>query len=241
MQTPHLLVAVATALASLMATSVQAQTAIYPSVNPINITVPGAYKLMGNISVAVGKVGLTVTVDNVTIDLNGHTITGSTRRCEQTQSAFEQTCTLVFTANENIPGIAGRDNLVVRNGSVQGFGIGVQFTGGGRAESLTLRHNQVGLSQRLAYPTTVSGMGGLQVSEVTAEFNQWGMQLSSAMVDRALVKSNQYGITAINGAFPVLVRNSFIVGSEVGLQFGIVDPSTRFTGNLYPTRSTVSF
>lgn len=241
MNTTRFLATATAALASLLATGAQAQTQIFPIGATVVLSQPGAYKLMGNLTVPQGKTALSVTADGVSIDLNGFALIGSTRSCEQPQGSFTPSCNLAYSANETVPGIAGRDNLIVRNGRIQGFGIGVQFTCGGRAENLTLRHNRTGIQQQLNYPMTLGGMGGVQVSDVVVEFNQFGMQLSSAMVDRALVKNNQYGISTPSGAFPVLVRNSLIVGQEVGVSYAYLDTSTRFIGNRLPMSGTTPF
>src|SRR6187397_293339 len=45
--------------------------------NVFRITQPGSYYLTGNVIAAGGKHGITVTVSNVTIDLNGFALDGS--------------------------------------------------------------------------------------------------------------------------------------------------------------------
>jgi hypothetical protein len=80
---------------------------------PLNITAPGHYYLNGNLSSA-SDAGITVDADNVTIDLMGFCLTG----------------------NPDFNGIRilnGRSNVEVRNGTVTGWGMGVE--GGSSASS----------------------------------------------------------------------------------------------------------
>lgn len=72
------------------------------------ITAPGSYVLTANISVTSGN-GLAITADNVTIDLNGFSISSTAN----TGSGIQ--------VNSN------SQRLVVRNGTVSGFGVGVNI------------------------------------------------------------------------------------------------------------------
>lgn len=76
---------------------------------PYFITSPGSYRLTGNLTVPASKNGIDVGQPNVTIDLNGFSITG---------------------AGGSAPiGIdaAGQSGVTVENGTVTGFGIGVEL------------------------------------------------------------------------------------------------------------------
>jgi parallel beta-helix repeat protein len=68
-----------------------------------NITQPGSYYLTGNLVVGAGGVGIQVSADNVTIDLNGFTISG-----------------VGASMGINVP--ATRRYLTVKNGVVRDFG-----------------------------------------------------------------------------------------------------------------------
>jgi hypothetical protein len=81
---------------------------------PATITLPGTYYLRQNLQVNMTAPGaaLLIQADDVTIDLNGHTITNL--------AAGPQVWT------EGIHG-RNRKNVIVRNGTVVGFQIGVDF------------------------------------------------------------------------------------------------------------------
>ena len=84
---------------------------------PYTISSPGVYTVGSNLSVT-GANGITITSDDVVVDLAGHTITGASN----TQYAG----VLCFTsASSNQP----RRNLVVKNGTIRGFKLGVYLTG----------------------------------------------------------------------------------------------------------------
>ena len=58
---------------------------------PITLSVPGSYKLTGNLVVPGGLNGIEITSDNVTLDLNGFRIAGSGRSEEHT-SELQSPC-----------------------------------------------------------------------------------------------------------------------------------------------------
>lgn len=101
---------------------------------PVTISTGGSYRLTGNLTVASsGTNAISVTSDNVTIDLNGHTIGGpnSCSGCPATS------CTATGAGN----GIDGNVlNLVVRNGTIRGMG-GAGIRGRGTFERLLLDQN----------------------------------------------------------------------------------------------------
>jgi hypothetical protein len=91
---------------------------------PYKITQPGSYKLSGNLVVPANLDGIDINVSNVTIDLNGFTISG-TVTCSAI-GIISISCTNVTT----VKGIfAAADNIIVRNGSLVGFGWGMQLSG----------------------------------------------------------------------------------------------------------------
>lgn len=89
------------------------------------ITQPGSYYLTGNITGASGKVGIEVSASNVSIDLNGFSVTG---------------------VAGSLSGISGgvQSNISIRNGTVRSWGsLGVNLVSatGGRIEDLSLIGN----------------------------------------------------------------------------------------------------
>ena len=81
------------------------------------ISQPGSYELVNNLTATTNDDCLVITTDFVTVDLAGFSITGSTR--------FPNVKGSGITAGDNTIGIA------VRNGSILGFGIGVDLGGDG--------------------------------------------------------------------------------------------------------------
>ncbi len=105
------------------------------------ISQPGSYKLSGNLQAKdTNTTPIVVTADNVTIDLNGFTISG-TNVCAYSfvQNAFACTFT---TAQNGIDG-GGSRNLTVSNGTVSGMGqFGINTLGvGSQISSVTVTYN----------------------------------------------------------------------------------------------------
>ncbi|MDX2145905.1 MAG: hypothetical protein SFZ23_00145 [Planctomycetota bacterium] len=71
------------------------------------ITEPGSYYLTGNLDVGNGKSGIEIAADRVTIDLNGFSINGSASSLDGISTAGQP-----------------RRSIVVRNGTIRGFGDG---------------------------------------------------------------------------------------------------------------------
>jgi parallel beta-helix repeat protein len=107
---------------------------------PYKITEPGSYRLSGNLEVkAADTTAINIDASNVTIDLNGFSITGP-------------------GSSVGLYGIAdlGADTAVaVRNGTIAGFSYGLQLAGAGGLkdavtgaiiENITVYNNGVGIS-----------------------------------------------------------------------------------------------
>lgn len=85
-------------------TAIQSLTTSGDATNQYRIFTPGSYYLTGNINGVVGKNGIQVNTNNVTIDLNGFAMIGVAGSLD----------------GINIPG--GRVDVAVRNGSVRNWG-----------------------------------------------------------------------------------------------------------------------
>ena len=82
---------------------------------PVTLSQPGSYRLTGNLNVD-QETAIVVSSDNVSIDLNGFSIIGTTV-CSGTNS--EVSCTPTsFTQGIS----SNHDNIIVRNGSIIGMG-----------------------------------------------------------------------------------------------------------------------
>lgn len=85
---------------------------------PVSITQAGSYRLTG--SLAIGNTaldGITITADEVTLDLNGFAVTNDVT-CDNVGSAVS--CTATGTDGQGVDA-EGQARLSVRNGSVRGF------------------------------------------------------------------------------------------------------------------------
>lgn len=178
---------------------------------PITIKVPGVYRLTSDLTVMYGGSAIDVTVDGVTIDLNGFSIIGSARTCSQTQFSWALTCTAPVPANSY--GVRGRDSLVVRNGRIQGFEAAVKTTGGGQFDDLILRHNDYGIWQP-AGTTPTNSMPGLRITRVLAEFNQNGAMLENGFIQNSEFKGNGNGVL---GTYWVTVNASTVYRNTAGI------------------------
>jgi hypothetical protein len=114
----------------------------------ITITAPGSYVLQGNVTVASGN-GIVIQSENVTLDLNGFTISSTT------VSPAEGTGILI-SANQTA---ATHKNVTIRNGFIRG---GSTYSGGDT-------FSDVGFSEgiRVGYESSSVTDLNLRVSEVT--------------------------------------------------------------------------
>ena len=95
---------------------------------PVTISESGSYRLTGNLDLtaeSTSRSGISITTDNVTIDLNGFSILGQT----VCSGLPVTTCTITGSGS----GIAGSsENIKVENGTIRGMpGYGVTLTGSG--------------------------------------------------------------------------------------------------------------
>jgi hypothetical protein len=113
---------------------IEARTAI--SSAPFNITTSGSYYLTQNLTVAAGN-AITISVSNVTLDLNGFTIS-STESPAGSSSAI-----LLGSGLSNVTIVNGLvdGNVTYSGGSYSGtgFGNGIAYTGGTAPSSARLQ------------------------------------------------------------------------------------------------------
>lgn len=108
---------------------------------PITITVPGHYRLSANLSVpSGGAIQINTTSGPVTLDLNGFALKGPGNGCSQT--SYSISCPAP-NGQHGVALVGGSgERLVLRNGSIEGFGgDAVQCASGCRLEALSLRNN----------------------------------------------------------------------------------------------------
>jgi hypothetical protein len=82
---------------------------------PYKITKPGSYRLSGNLTVPSGVNGIQILVSNVTLDLNGFTISGAVTNCAGP----------CFVTGVTVGAVVS--GVVVRNGLITGFPGGLDF------------------------------------------------------------------------------------------------------------------
>ncbi len=176
---------------------------------PFTINQPGSYYLTGNLS---GNQGITIRTNNVTLDLMGFTLEGS--------SAFAGGIS-----------ISGAKNVVVRNGGVRDFYVGVGFSAakGSRVENLIIENNTI------AGISLVSGSGtGLDttdnvIANCIIRGSTYGIELnayasnaiSSTVIERNIISNNaQYGIR-LQGAGKIdrnrIVDNTITANGDDGI------------------------
>jgi len=104
---------------------------------PIQITEPGSYILTSNLSVNVNTTAILIQTDDVTLDLNGFTISGPVV-CSRGDPTTCSTSGLGIGIDA-----ADQRNITVRNGVVRGMGSdGVIVNGrGARVSNLTVTEN----------------------------------------------------------------------------------------------------
>ena len=105
---------------------------------PVTLSVPGSYKLTGNLVVPAGPSGIVVTATGVTLDLNGFNI-GGPITCSRNGATASVTCSAPTATNYGVEFTTGGN--VVRNGSVRGFSTGVRFLGADLLENLLVEQN----------------------------------------------------------------------------------------------------
>lgn len=151
---------------------------------PITITQPGSYKLMSNLVVPAGTGGIEIKSDNVTLDLNGFTIAGPTT-CTRTTATMAVTCSTTTGGYSNV-GVklnATGGMATVRNGSVQGFMIGVFGDYGWlNVDNLSVKFN--------SYMGVALTMGGT-LSNSRVQYNgSYGVNVTGSAINRVDVSYN---------------------------------------------------
>jgi parallel beta-helix repeat protein len=135
---------------------------------PTNITVSGSYYLATNLTGVAGTNGITLDASDVTIDLNGFTLTG------------------VAGSLDGISLTSGRHNVRVHNGTVRNWGgIGINFLLGGNTEISHIKcfgnAGAAGLvanlvSDSLSRSNAGVGIFGTVIRNCEARFNAAGIQ-----------------------------------------------------------------
>jgi hypothetical protein len=107
---------------------------------PLKITKSGSYKLSGNLTVPANTDGIDFLVEDVTLDLNGFTISGPIVCGDSGQNCSP----LPHSTTWGIAAFA--TSVTIRNGHIRGFSNGVQAFGGLLEELDLISNSSSGLS-----------------------------------------------------------------------------------------------
>lgn len=168
---------------------------------PVTISQPGSYRLTGNLEVSdTATTAIEITADNVTLDLNGFTISGP-NVCTPNPTH----CSLGGGSGVGIMavapvGVLSPANVRVMNGVVRGMGShGIRMMGDG-----TLVQNVVAASN--GGPGIVVGEGS--VIDSVAKLNETGTAIVGLIVR---------GCTAANNSFGIFVRPGGVASGNVAI------------------------
>lgn len=167
---------------------------------PIEITQPGSYILTSNLSVNVNTSAILIQADNVTLDLNGFTVSGPVSCSDDRPTTCNQSG---FGTGINA---GSQKNVTIRNGVVNGMGsIGVVANGmGARITDLTVSENaDNGL--------LLSGLGALAL-RISATLNGGsGIESGGAatVIDSHAIANAEFGMTGLICSNSVMTANEF--------------------------------
>ena len=172
--------------------------------------------------------GLVIGADNITIDLNGHTIDGDNAPAD---------CPVDVNCDVGISNLAGHDGVSVRGGVIRQFVVGVFFAGGPahtRLRQLTVRNSlEVGIiavdsTDTMIEKNDLSGngftgmvLGGSRHAQVAG--NSVARSGGSAMflfdvhdstVEKNTLDGNNHGIVAVAGSSRVTIRRNAVSRSN---------------------------
>ncbi|MCW5775232.1 MAG: right-handed parallel beta-helix repeat-containing protein [Phycisphaeraceae bacterium] len=140
------------------------------------ISAPGSYYLTGNLDVPAGKFGISITSDDVTIDLAGYTIAGG------------------INGSGGITGFGvARKRITIRNGNIRGMVHGINLTQEAGPGSESWWHVLEGLNVRGANTSGILVYSGI-VRDCSASHNaDTGIQVvtnAATVVDRCTAERN---------------------------------------------------
>ncbi len=159
------------------------------------ITARGSYVLTGNLTVASGN-GITISADDVSLDLNGFTIAGTAASP---------------AAGAGVSVGAGRQNVVVRNGIIRGGttysgGTGGTFSGGGFADGISAPSVAGNVRVEAIVVAGVAGSGidldssgllpSVRVQDSTVRVAGGTYGIHATVVDGCTAEACQIGISA---------------------------------------------
>lgn len=169
---------------------------------PVTISVPGSYRLTGNLSVADATIdAIEITANSVSLDLNGFEIVGPVN-CTLGSGGFVTSCNTSGGGANGVVVTGGRAS--VRNGTVRGFaGRGVSFSSSSTVPS--------SIEDLLATSNGSDGIfafGTLIVKDSNASQNGGsGISVGTAVVQGCIAEANS-SIGISTGVATVLIGNT---------------------------------
>lgn len=192
---------------------------------PITLSVPGSYKLTSNLVVPASTNGIFITAPNVTLDLNGYSVSGPVN-C--VLSAPQIVCAgPIMGAIRGISSASNVEGTTIRNGHVRGFaesGISIQA---GVIEDVQVESNHgfginagrddpllsvriSGVRVRLNHGTGIVSRRGL-IERSIASGNGSGIGACRASVIDSVVESNLgTGLEAIANCVPPAIKGTVL-------------------------------
>jgi hypothetical protein len=201
---------------------VNAANAPGDATNQFIISAPGSYYLSGNLIGVLGKHGIGINADDVTLDLNGFALIGPNG------------------SSDGINVASARRNLRIHNGTARGWSIGIDCTlaTNSQFDHLRVSQNQVGF---------VCGDGGV-LSEISAEDNTAGagIEAGSRCTLSACQALNNTSSSGIFTGDSCTVTASTAIGNSMGFNIqnhciltGCTAVSNNGLGGIVPTADCV--
>lgn len=204
---------------------------------PITISLPGSYKLSGNLTMPSGKTGIVIATNSVTIDLNGFRIRGISPQGYETAISDNGQARL---------------NITIRNGSVSAVRTGINLSASTQCAIEQVRFTNVGstavmvgdystvVNNSIYDVTGVSNLAGIGISGKQGQTIR-GNTISQVSSPKASLKAG--GIKVSNNS---LVQDNAVMSSGIGISVGLNSTvsgntvSRNYTGIQAGASSTVS-
>lgn len=193
-----------------------------PSTFPLVINAPGSYRLKKNFTVPnENTTAISITADNVTLDLNGYAITGPT-----VCSGFPATCAPTGTG---IGVSSSSTNVTVLNGTIRGMGDSGILSANRIEKVNAVGNGGTGMNASVVIDSLADSNGGQGISAGNSVTNSTatangGPGIASSNVNNCTAGNNgNLGISATN------VTNSLAAGNTTfGIAGQMVSNSTAF-------------
>jgi hypothetical protein len=193
---------------------------------PVTISGAGSYRLTGNLVVAdANTTAVEITVERVTLDLNGFSIVGPTVCSGRPLTCSPQNSGFGVTGGSNA-------NTTVRNGSVRGFGWGIQLGPNALIDGIHVSHNRAqGIDAQFSSSVIrstarnnadigIRGHQGSILTDNTAEENKTGLVvIATGTVIGNSARNNTHAGIGVGGGSTV-INNTATSNGAAGISVG---------------------